>query len=174
MPSMTRSGRNLQVRSGALALAVLAAAGPLRAGLQSGAVREVQVRMSIGADAPEGPAFVHFQPEFARTAVRTQRTVPGRLPRQRRPELSEDLLVIAAFDVRGDEIYRTSLPDPRLLRAETADGSGRLASTRIYRESVDFWITLPDGPDLDHVVFSHPEWTGTVFNLVPVGEIKLR
>ena len=100
--------------------------------------------------------------------------MPGNLPRQRRPELSEDLLVVVAYNGRGEEVYRTSQIDPRLLRAETADESGRLTSTLLYRESVDFWVALPDDPELDKVAFFHPQWTGEVFNLVPVGEVRLR
>ncbi len=141
---------------------------------QDGAVREIQVRMSVGAAGPEAMRFLASPPASARVEVKTQRTSPGPLPRERNPELSEDLLVIVAVNSRQEEIYRTSRPDPRLLRAETPDETGRLSSQRLYRESVDFWVALPDDPGLDKVLFFHPEWTGTVFNLVPVGEVKLR
>lgn len=130
--------------------------------------------MSVGAAVPERPRFLSFRPDYARMEVRTQRLLPGPLPRERNPELSEDLLVIVAVNGRDEEVYRTSRIDPRLLRAETADESGRLSSARLYRESVDFWVAVPDEPDLAKVLFFHPEWTGAVFNLVPVGEVKLR
>jgi hypothetical protein len=171
---MKGSGRKIRASAGALTLAMFTASVPLLSGTQTGAVREIQVRMSIGAGGPEAPSFVPFRPEIARLAIRDQRTLPGSLPRQRRLELSEDLLVIVALDLGGNEAYRTSLPDPRLLRAETADEAGNLSSIRLYRESVDFWIALPDRPDLDRVVLHHPEWTGTVFHLVPIAEVKLR
>jgi len=130
--------------------------------------------MSVGGAASEHQRFLSFRPESARMEVRERRTVAGNLPRQRRPELSEDLLVIIAYNIRGEEIYRTSQIDPRLLRAETADETGRLTSTLLYRESVDFWVVLPDDPDLDKAVFFHPQWTGEVFNLIHVGEVRLR
>jgi hypothetical protein len=160
--------------AGALALALGPAVPPVLPAPQSGSIREVRVQMSVGGAASEQQRFLSFRPESARMEVRERRTVPGNLPRQRRPELSEDLLVIVAFNTRGEEIYRASQPDPRLLRAETADETGRLTSTLLYRESVDFWFALPDDPDLDKAVFFHPQWTGTVFNLVPLGEVRLR
>jgi hypothetical protein len=160
--------------AGAFALCLGAAVPPVLSVPQSGSVREFQVRMSLGATAPEGDRFLPFRPEIARLEVRERRTVPGTLPRQRRPELSEDLLVIIAVNGRGDEVCRVVRPDPRLLRAETADDEGRLSSTTLYRESVDFWIALPDDPVLDRALFFHPQWTGTFFNLVPVGEVRLR
>jgi hypothetical protein len=160
--------------AGAFALSLGPAVRPVHSDFQSGPIREIRVRMSVGGTASEGQRFLPFRPESARMEIRERRTVPGNLPRQRRPELSEDLLVIVAVNTRGEEIYRTSQPDPRLLRAETADEAGRLTSTLLYLENVDFWVALPDDPDLDKIVFFHPLWTGVVFNLVPIGEVRLR
>jgi len=162
------------VAAGAIVLFLGPIVPPVFSGPQSGAIREIKVRMSVGGAASEHQRFLSFRPESARMDIKERRTVPGNLPRQRRPELSEDLLVVIAFNVRGEEIYRTSQIDPRLLRAETADETGRLTSTLLYNESVDFWVALPDDPDLDKAVFFHPQWTGTFFNLVPVGEVRLR
>jgi hypothetical protein len=139
-----------------------------------GLVREIKVRMSVAGGAPEGGGFLSFRPDFARWELRAEKRMPGDPPRERRSELSEDLLVIAALDGAGREIWRATRPDPRLLRAETADEAGVLHSTKLYRQSVEFWVAVPDDPDLDKVVFFHPEWTGTVFNLVPLGEVRLR
>jgi hypothetical protein len=167
------SGRILAV-AGACALFLIPAVPSVLSGPQGGTVREIKVRMSVGGAPSEHPRYLSFRPESARMEAVERRTVPGTLPRQRRPELSEDLLVVIAINVRGEEVYRTSQIDPRLLRAETADDNGDLTSTLLYRESVDFWIALPDDPDLDKAVFYHPQWTGEVFNLVPVGEVRFR
>jgi hypothetical protein len=162
------------VAAGAIVLFLGPVVPPVLSGPQNGSIREIKVQMSVGGGPPENQRFLSFRPESARMEVKERRTVPGNLPRQRRPELSEDLLVIIAFNIRGEETYRTSQIDPRLLRAETADETGRLTSTLLYSESVDFWVALPDDPDLDKIVFFHPQWTGTVFNLAPVGEVRLR
>jgi len=164
----------IRVVAAVLALALCAAVQPLLSGPQTGTVREIKVRMSIGAAAPESLRFLSFRPDTARMEVLARKTLPGTLQRERNPELSEDLVVIVAVNIRGEETYRVSRPDPRLLRAETADDTGLLSSTRLYRENVEFWVALPDDPDLDKILFFHPEWTGAVFNLVPVGEVRLR
>ena len=174
---MKRSSANRMDPRRRLRLCSFSSARPSLAALsdqQVGSIREIRVRMSVGGAPSEQPRFLSFRPESARMEVRERRTVPGNLPRQRRPELSEDLLVIIAFNGRGEEVYRTSQIDPRLLRAETADENGRLTSSLLYRESVDFWVALPDDPEMDKAVFYHPWWTGEVFNLVPVGEVRLR
>jgi len=159
----------------AMCAALFGAAAPAApSALQAAAVREIHVRLSVGAGGPESARFLSFRPEGARLEVKGQRTSPGNPPRERNPELSEDLLLIVAVNTRGAEVYRVSRPDPRLLRAETTDESGKLAVRKLYRESVEFWVALPDDPDLDKVLFFHPEWTGTAFNLVPVGEVELR
>ncbi len=164
------------VRSVAVMVILLLAAGAGRAlsALQEGRIREIQVRMSVGAAGPESVRFLLFRPDGARIQALSQKISPGNLPRERNPELSEDLLLIVAVDAGGEEIYRASRPDPRLLRAETTDESGKLAVRKLYRESVDFWVAVPDDPPPDKILFFHPEWTGSVFNLVPVGEVKLR
>ena len=173
MKRLPSAGRALVV-AGAVVLFFGPAVSRELIGPQSGSVREIKVRMSVGGTPSEQTRYLSFRPEFARMEALERRTMPGNLPRQRRPELSEDLLVVVAYNGRGEEVYRTSQIDPRLLRAETADESGRLTSTLLYRESVDFWIALPDDPELDKAVFFHPQWTGEVFNLIPVGEVRLR
>jgi hypothetical protein len=75
---------------------------------------------------------------------------------------------------RGDEALRIIIPDPRLLRAETSDESGRLSKKILYRPAVDFSIALPDNPSLESIKIFQPQWTGAEFILVPIGEARLR
>ena len=159
----------------ALALAVLGCGGmPVFGQSGSDPLREVQVHLSVGAAAPGTVGLLSFRPDFFRAEVKQQRALMGRLQRLKKLELSEDFLVVVSVNGRGEETYRTALLDPRLLRAETADDAGRLTSISLYRDSVDFSITVPDAWDLDKLLFFHPQWTGETFLLVPVGEARLR
>jgi hypothetical protein len=164
-----------RIAAAALAAALLGCGGiPVFGQSGSGPLREIQIHLSIGAAAPGTVGILSFRPDFFRAEARQQRTLRGKLPRQRLPELSEDFLVIVSVNGRGEEIFRTVLLDPRLLRAETADDAGRLTSTSLYRDNVDFWITVPDDQGLDKLLFFHPRWTGETFLLVPAGEARLR
>jgi len=158
----------------ALAIGFIGIGGLFVSGQQAGSLREIQIHMSVGAIGQEGLKFPAARPDYYQVTIMRQRSTRGTLPRERHPELSEDHLVVMAVDGRGDEIFRTIVPDPRLLRAETADPSGQLTNVLFYRVNIDFWITLPNDPDLEKVMIFQPQWTGTAFNLVPVGEARLR
>jgi len=143
-------------------------------GDQSASLREIQIHLSVGEAAPAGAALLAFRPNFGLVTIQSQRRMSGNLPRERNPELSEDQLVIAALNGRGDEALRIIIPDPRLLRAETSDESGRLSQKLLYRAAVDFSVALPDDPALESIKIFQPQWTGAEFILVPIGEARLR
>ena len=106
MKRLPSAGRALVV-AGAVVLFFGPAVSRELIGPQSGSVREIKVRMSVGGTPSEQTRYLSFRPEFARMEALERRTMPGNLPRQRRPELSEDLLVVVAYNGRGEEVYRT-------------------------------------------------------------------
>jgi hypothetical protein len=160
--------------SAALVSGLIGICGLRVLGQTSQALHEIQIRISVGEAAPSGLAFLTARPDYGQVTIKSQRSIRGNLPRERHPELSEDHLVVTAVDNRGMEGFRMIIPDPRLLRAETADASGRLSQVVFYRLSVDFWITLPEDPSFDRILVFQPQWSGTGFNLLPIGEARLR
>lgn len=103
-----------------------------------------------------------------------QRRIHGPPPKQRNPELSSEQLVAVALDALGQEITKVVIPDPRLIRAETADPSGKLTSSGfIYQASTDLIIPLPDDSRITTLKIYHPRWTGKKFILAQIGEVQL-
>lgn len=93
--------------------------------------------------------------------------------RQRAPQLSEDHLVVSAFDAEGREIYRQIILDPRLVRAELTD-SGELGGAReYYLDEVMFSVILPEDPRIAEIRLLKPEWTGSAFLLNPVASAAM-
>ncbi|MDO8706571.1 MAG: hypothetical protein Q7J84_16665 [Sulfuricaulis sp.] len=104
-----------------------------------------------------------------RRTVRDSRPVPV----ERNPELSEQHLVVVAVDAKGREIARRLVLDPRLLRVETADPSGRLSGEVLYRSDADLSVTFPDRPGMSALKIYQPHWSGTDFALQLLGEATL-
>jgi hypothetical protein len=98
----------------------------------------------------------------------------GRLPRQREPELNSDKVVIVARDSGGKVLDWQVVPDPRIIRAEAAGPGGELSGRVLYRDRADFLFTLPNDPTITRIDFYHPRWTGTNFDLDPIGGVALQ
>ena len=137
------------------------------------ATKQILIRFeSIGRMASFQP-LVQTRPKAHRLSVVRQQVVLEAPPIERHPELSENHLVVKALDVQGNEIAQVYLLDPRLIRAETTDSSGKLMTQNLYRESVEFVILLPDIPNIHSIEIFQPHWTGTEFLLESIGKIRL-
>jgi hypothetical protein len=106
--------------------------------------------------------------------VLSQGRTQGEFPRQRNAELSSQHLVIVAVDAKGEEISRTVMLDPRVLRAETTESSGQFTSSELlYRKNVTFSVTIPDDARAFALRIQKPRWTGDKFALDLIGEAIL-
>lgn len=138
-------------------------------------VQEVRIQwQSYPAGAPE-----KLEPSFSKPLTNSftvvhQRVVSGRLPRQRNPELSTDQIVVIARDADGRDLDSHLIPDPRILRAEQPDSSGKLTGQILYRANADFFITLPADPKIKQIDFYHPQWSGTEFSLESLGTVVVK
>jgi hypothetical protein len=103
-----------------------------------------------------------------------RRPAEGSLPRQRHPQLSEDQVLVQAFNAGGALVDSHLIPDPRLVRAEFAGPTGELTGEVLNRLDPEFLITLPDLPGLVELRLFKPRWTGTAFALDLIGTINLR
>jgi hypothetical protein len=86
-------------------------------------------------------------------------------PLQRRPQVSAGLIVVSAVDGDGIERGRTILPDPRIIRAEFPDETGRLQGIVLLRPNVEFLVTLPEDPEIRELHILEPRWNGHEFVL---------
>ena len=123
-----------------------------------------------------GPGVLPRREPLARQDLKVlkHRRLSGPPPRQRSKQLSSRQIVVVGADASGKEISRVAIPDPRLIRAEMADESGKFTAKHIFfKESVDFLIALPDDPSITEIRIYHPHWTGTEFELQLVGQVDL-
>ena len=96
----------------------------------------------------------------------------GDLPQQRSNELSEQQIVVAAYDADGRELRRLAVLDPRLLIAETLDAQGHLvrAAERVQPHSrLDLLVPA----ETDRIALFKPQWNGRDFELLPLAQLRL-
>lgn len=162
------------VRAMFLSLLVLLLTGPAKAG-DTEMSRVIELHLS--STSPSSVAKNHLSPAPPpdnAVTVLSQKRVQGAPPTERNPELSRQHLVVVGLNAQGQEISRTVMLDPRILRAETVDLSGKLTNPELlYRSDVTFSIAVPDDPGVIGVKVYQPRWTGTEYALDLIGEVKL-
>jgi hypothetical protein len=131
------------------------------------------VRLKIAApDLPGGATLLAFRPASNLIFARLLGPVPGEFTPERDPQLSEDMIVVAAFDDAGAELASVRLVDPRLVRAEWEDESGRLNRRILYRSEAEFTVAFPDIPGIREFRLFQPVWDGRTFTLVALGTTR--
>lgn len=124
---------------------------------------EVQVRSTGPVSRPSSTLAVVRRE--TRTGVlarhRSNLTVPG------------ELLVIGS-DERGSPTWRTTVIDPRIMRAESADADGTIAGTTVLRPSTDLYLAVPDDPSITELTVYQPDGSGTSATMARVGAVSLQ
>lgn len=108
-----------------------------------------------------------------RMKVRRYQRRAGAMARQRSPEMSRHHLVIIARDRRGREVARQLVQDPRYVRMETADESGKLSGDTYFNSDADLRVVLPDRKNIVAVGVYKPRWNGEQFELEALGDLEL-
>jgi hypothetical protein len=103
-----------------------------------------------------------------------RRPIPGRIPRQRNPQLSSDQIVALALDNQSDIVDWQLVPDPRIIRAELPGPSGELSGQILHRAEAELLLILPETPSIEEIVLYEPRWTGTNFIFEYLGAVSLR
>ena len=167
-----RVGRRVTVLVGVACLSAAAAVH----GVGDRPARSIVLRMS-GAPAitgaPQAQGYQSAQPPESVTVIQ-DRAVSGSPQRERNPELAADMFVVVGVDARGEEVARVTIPDPRVIRAETPEPTGELGSHRMMRGDVEFSVLLPDEPDIVVLRIYKPRWTGDYYVLDYYAETALR
>lgn len=103
-----------------------------------------------------------------------RKTHPVPVTRKRAFELSETQVVLFAVDDLKRVVWWDIFPDPRILRAETADDAGNLRGRILYRERADLLFSLPARPEITAVYLYSPDWNGKHFDLHLIGNFDVR
>jgi len=107
------------------------------------------------------------------TSVNADQARTGELPRYRSFELSSQHLVVVTVDGTNRLRWWSLIPDPRILRAEEPDASGRLSGRVIYQGNVEVVLEIPDDATANELRFYHPQWTDGRVALVLVSTVAL-
>lgn len=97
----------------------------------------------------------------------------GGLARQRSLELSPTQVLIVMVNQNDQVLWWDLMPDPRLLRAETADAEGFIGGKTLYSPSAEMLISYPADEMITQLRFYHPNWDGQSYSLQPIGNLFL-
>lgn len=97
----------------------------------------------------------------------------GRLSRQRSFEPSQNEVLIVMVDRNNQVLWWDSVPDPRLLRAESADAAGNISGQTFYLKSAVMPVSYPADERITELRFYHPSWDGESYSLQSIGNLSL-
>lgn len=97
----------------------------------------------------------------------------GSLTRQRSFELSPNELLIVMVNQNNQMLWWDLTPDPRLLRAESADAAGNLSGKTLYRAGMEMLVSYPSDEKIAELRFYHPSWDGQSYSLESIGNLPL-
>lgn len=138
-------------------------------------VQEVRVHWDayVGG-APQGVRTPRSAQPSESFTILERRRLPGKLPRQRNPELSSDQLMVVAVNALGETVDTQLILDPRVIRAETPGQTGEVSGQVLHRANPEFLLNLPDDSAITELRLYQPRWTGSAFTLDFLGTISLR
>jgi len=88
--------------------------------------------------------------------LRAQRQNPGEVPHQRALEMADDRLLVLAVDAAGEIRFWSVIANPRIIRAEFPDSSGRL-SGRVVQRDAELLVDIPADPAIREVRVYTPQ-----------------
>jgi len=162
----------LRARSATAFVSLIALVGHAQAPGEN--AQELRVSWNVHtAASPRPRGEVRREDRIDSLAILERRRDVAFPPLQRRPQVSSDQIVVTAVDGAGIEKGRTILPDPRIIRAEVPDATGKIHGTVLFRPHVEFLVTLPEDPAIRELRIHEPRWNGRAFVLEFVGAVDL-
>lgn len=168
---LSRDGRRVTLSTTEGGFALLSSADSLdevhllgRAGAEPAAYRIVTIRLTTG---PAGLAD-GLAADDARAARVSAALVPARnrADRAAGETAGPGTLLVIGRGADGREIFRAAYPDPRLVRAESADATGKLTGYREFlRHRADLSLSVPDGMGVTLVEILQPKAGGRLSRL---------
>jgi hypothetical protein len=104
----------------------------------------------------------------ASLAPLTQRQLPSPPAPERDPQLAADRLVVVAVNAAGEPIDWRIVADPRTVRAEAPDATGRLSGRTLVHPDGELRVALTAGADVRALHIYKPRWTGEAWALDPI------
>ncbi len=135
--------------------------------------RTLQIRLT-NQQASEKNEFYADKPVNTGVSLYKSKISGEGLARQRRLELSPQQILIVSLDSKQRVLWWSLENDPRLLRLETSDESGRLSGGNvIYQNDAELLVSLPADSAITDVRLYHPNWDGSKFQLEAIGSLEL-
>jgi hypothetical protein len=137
------------------------------------AYRQLDINLS-NSNQTAAVSSIEQQQSVATTAqVLTSQVKQGSLPKHRSFELATDQLLLVTVDEKSRLRWWSTLPDPRVLRAERPGPNGTLTGEVIFQSSLNFSLNIPDDDAAVELRLYHPQWNGQEFNLVLISKLPL-
>lgn len=105
-------------------------------------------------------------------AVVGKRVHEGRLALQRSMEMTPEQVLVVAVDAASQLRWWTLIIDPRLLRSETLLEANQVRGHVIYRPTAEFFVEIPDDPEITELRFYKPTPGSGALVLQPLGTIS--
>jgi hypothetical protein len=140
--------------------------------LEPVATRELRIRWTTGSVSPPQSAKPETPPAGAFSLVEERKYAePPTL--QRSLDLAAGRILLAAIDRNGRLKSWIVVADPRLIRAEEPGPGGTLTGRTLYLEETEFFVSLPDDPDIVDLRFYEPQPAGQTYTLAALGAVAL-
>jgi len=138
-----------------------------------GKSQTLQVRLT-SQDAASKDAVSTRKPDNTEVFLQQLKTSNEGLARQRSLELSPTQILIVALNEKRQVLWWNLQADPRILRLETADDTGRLSGGDIvYQNDAELLVSLPADERIVALHFYHPDWDGSAFQLELIGNLDI-
>jgi len=139
----------------------------------SAGTRELRVKWVTGNAASTSEQPKPGPPPVGIFSIAAQQRYSEAPSRQRSLEIATGRILIAAVD-RSNRLKSWSvIPDPRILRSEGPGPDGTLTGQALHMEQAEFFLSIPDDPEIVELRLYEPQLNGTEYRLSPVGSITL-
>ncbi|HVQ64464.1 MAG TPA: hypothetical protein VMT78_08000 [Terriglobia bacterium] len=138
--------------------------------------KELRVRWGRG-NSPAAPAAqgvpVPGPPPPGSFSISSQRRYAETAPRQRVLEIEPGRLLVAAVDRNGRLRSWMVIIDPRIVRSEGPGPDGTLTGQTLVVEQTEFFLSVPDDPEIVECRFYEPVLNGNTYRLVSMGSLSV-
>ena len=136
------------------------------------AAKAIRLRWS-SSDARGNSNLSDVRPSVSSVSVESVQDTLMARPRQRSLELSPTLIMLAGVDDKNQLVWWDVVPDPQLVRAESANEKGELSGRVLYRSEAEVLFSLPAYLPITEIRLYRPEWDGTDYKLERFANINL-
>lgn len=136
------------------------------------AYRQLNITLST-PDQPKATREEELRSTAASISLRSSVVKQGSLPKRRSFQLASDHLLIVTVDKQSRLRWWSTIPDPRILRAESPGPDGVLTGEVIFQKSVNFTLNVPEDSEAVEVRLYHPRSTGQDFMPVLISSMPL-